>query len=170
MDEYLDYLDMRCELGYDLNNTIYAYPRNLHEEHQKLILERDKGKLQKRAVEANEKYSNIQKDFKKWEKRYGYKKDDFIIRPAMNAGEIIMEGNLLHHCVGGDYYLGKHNKGTSVILFLRRTDAPEIPYITIEISGTEIVQWYGAYDKKTDREITEPFINRYLERLNRKAG
>lgn len=30
-----------------------------------------------------------------------------------------MEGRTLHHCVGGDTYLGRHDRGESYILMLR---------------------------------------------------
>ena len=92
-----------------------------------------------------------------------------VIRPAADAGEIILEGRTLHHCVGGDTYLSRHAEGTSTILFLRKKEHPEIPYITVEISGKRICQWYGAYDKKTDEKENEAWLNNYLRALKRRA-
>ena len=79
-----------------------------------------------------------------------------------------MEGRLLHHCVGGDNYLGKHNRGDSYILMLRAQEDPDVPYITVEIQNSRIQQWYGEYDKKPDRERIEAWLTGYIENLNRK--
>lgn len=76
-----------------------------------------------------------------------------------------MEGRTLHHCVGGDNYLSKHNKGTTAILFLRKEKTPDTPYITIEIKGTEIRQWYGAHDKKPKQEFFDRFLKDYTAQL-----
>ena len=89
-----------------------------------------------------------------------------MIRPAKNALEIADEGRELHHCVGtGSHYYEKHCKGESFILFLRRAEAPEIPFATIEISGNKILQWYEAYDEKPDEEILQPWLDKYTKQL-----
>lgn len=77
------------------------------------------------------------------------------------------EGRLLHHCVGGDNYLRKHNEGESYILFLRQQEAPEIPYITVEIDEKQhrIRQWYGAHDRKPDEQRMQKWLNDYIDRL-----
>ena len=76
-------------------------------------------------------------------------------------------GRILHHCVGGDNYLNKHNNGTSIILFLRAKKEPEMPYITVEINmdTLSIRQWYGAHDKKPDQENMDRWLDRYTTRL-----
>lgn len=88
--------------------------------------------------------------------------------PARSAEEIVAEGRILHHCVGGDSYLNKHNTGRSTILFLRSKSAPETPYITIEICGTKILQWYGIRDTKPDEIRIERHLRRYIKALKEK--
>lgn len=88
-----------------------------------------------------------------------------MIRPAASAGEIIEEGRELHHCVGGDYYLSKHSNGTSYILFMRYKKSPGIPLCTIEIKDKKIVQWYEAHDQKQDKEIIQPWLDKYIKHL-----
>ena len=72
---------------------------------------------------------------------------------------------MLHHCVGGDSYLKKHNEETSIILMLRYTDQQEIPYITVEIEGESIRQWYGAHDKKPDEQNMKRWLDAYTTML-----
>ena len=164
---YADYLHMRESLGYDLNNTVYQHPQNLAEEHMKMLMQADKEKEDKHLGEVTEKYPNIRHDYKKLRKKYFYEDDRYIIRPARSAEEIVMEGRMLHHCVGGAGYLNKHNTGQTHILMLRFKDTPDIPYITVEIDAKipRILQWYGDKDKKPDKKNMQSWLNTWLMKL-----
>lgn len=59
----------------------------------------------------------------------------------------------------------KHNEQKSIILFLRFKEEQETPYITVEIEGERIVQWYGAHDKKPDEDRMQKWLNQYITRL-----
>ena len=164
---YFDYLTMRIALGYDMSYTVYLFPRNLSAAHAKMVMEFNKTEADKRLQETAAKYLLIKKHYRRLRKEFYYEDENFLIRPARDAKEIVMEGRILHHCVGNDTYLIKHNNGTSVILFLRNKKEPEIPYITVEISMNtlNILQWYGAHDKKTDQENMDRWLNTYITRL-----
>lgn len=164
---YADYLHMRESLGYDLNNTVYQHPQNLAEEHMKMLMQADKEKEDKHLGEVAEKYPNIRHDYKKLRKKYFYEDDRYIIRPARSAEEIVMEGRMLHHCVGGAGYLAKHNTGKTYILMLRFKEEPDVPYITVEIDAKipRILQWYGDKDKKPDEKNMQSWLNTWLMKL-----
>ena len=165
--EYMDYLSMRRQLGYDMSNTVYLHPRDLSAAHQKMVAEMDKKGFDRRILEVMTKYPDIKKNYRKLRSRYYFENDSYMIRPARNAGEIVREGRQLHHCVGGDNYLKSHNDGRSYILFLRFKDKKEMPYITIEINpkGENIMQWYGAHDKKPDEANMKRLIEEYTKSL-----
>ena len=162
---YFDYLSMRAQLGYDMSNTVYQRPRNLEVAHNKMVAEIDKKQVDRRMLEVAERYPLIRKNYRKLRKRYFFEDENFIIRPARSAEEIVQEGRILHHCVGGDNYLKKHNEQKSIILFLRLKEEQETPYITVEIEGERIVQWYGAHDKKPDEQNMQKWLNAYVTRL-----
>ncbi|MBD5550457.1 MAG: hypothetical protein HDQ96_04670 [Lachnospiraceae bacterium] len=165
-DTYFDYLHMRNSLGYDMNNTVYQRPRDIDAAHDAMMAELNKEKMDERLRVAAEKFPDIKKNYRKLRKRFFYEDDTFLIRPARSAEEIVTEGQVLHHCVGGDNYLDKHNRGYSYILMLRFKEMPEIPYITVEIDDTDrIVQWYGKHDKKPDRENMQKWLDIYVTRL-----
>lgn len=168
-DMYLDYLMMRNARGYDMRNTVYLFPRDLEAAHQKMVEETNKQEADRRLREVAEKYPDIKKNYRKLRKRYYYEDENFIIRPAKSAEEIVMEGKILHHCVGGDGYLASHNKGKSIILMLRFKEKPQIPYITVEIKNTSIRQWYGKNDEKPDKDIIQKWLDSYVERLKGNA-
>ena len=70
--------------------------------------------------------------------------------------EIITEGKILSHCVGG--YAERYSKGQCIILFLRRRSEADKPYFTIEVGGEwgkrqHIVQCHGY---KNEAGTTKP--------------
>lgn len=167
---YTDYLSMRVSLGYDLNNSVYQQPRDLEAAHNKMAAELNKEEIDKRLQEVKKRFACIRNRYRKLRNQYFFEDDDYIIRPARSAEEIVTEGRVLHHCVGGDSYLGKHNDGQTYILMLRFSKEPEIPYITVEIERDthRIIQWYGLHDRKPDREHMQKWLDDYVGHLKRK--
>ena len=162
---YVDYLNAMRTMGYDLTNTVYLFPKNLQVKHDeavhRLAVQQDDIKKQQK----NEEFKNIAKNFKKLCKKYAYEDGAFLIRPASSAAEIITEGREMHHCVGGDNYLKSHNQGKTYILLMRRRKNPEVPYCTIEIKGSRILQWYEAHDTKKHKDTIQPWLDAYVEHL-----
>lgn len=164
---YIDYLMMRERRGYDLHNTVYQQPRDLSAAHRQMVTETNREEVKKRLEETEERYENIKKRYRSLRKEYCYEDATYLIRPARSAEEIVMEGRLLHHCVGGNGYLSRHNEGKSYILMMRFRKEPETPYITVEINPEQkkIVQWYGERDTKPDEENIQSWLDNYLEKL-----
>lgn len=165
---YTDYLHMRLQRGYDLRNTIYLYPKDLETAHAKMVEETYKTKAEERLKQVNERYAKIRGSYRTLRKKYLYESGGYLIRPAKSAEEIVIEGRTLHHCVGGDNYLSKHNNKESYILMLRRREAEKVPYITVEIDAREprIRQWFGAYDEKPDKKKMQRWLDGYIAYLN----
>lgn len=164
-DIYLDYIRMRQRAGYDLNDDIILFPKDLRRRHDEMVLELEKVKQDERKREVLQKYPKIAERFEKLNKKYGATLGEYSIRPAKDAAEIVEEGRILHHCVGGDNYLNGHAEGKGIILFMRRASEPEMPFCTIEIRGNKIEQWYEAYDKQPDADILQPLLDDYVKRL-----
>ncbi len=164
---YVDYLNMRNALGYDMTNTVCLFPKDLDTAHAKMVEESNKKEADIRIASVCEKYPLVKKHYRRYRKQFYFADGEFLIRPARDAGEIVMEGRMLHHCVGGDNYLRKHNDGESIILFLRAKAHPNMPYITMEIDPgkKKVIQWYGAHDKKPDRERMQGWLDAYETRL-----
>ena len=164
---YADYLSMREDRGYDLTNTVYQFPHDLDEAHKKMVEEVNKEELDKHLKDVAARFPNIRHSYRKLRNKYYYEDDTYIIRPAKSAEEIVTEGRVLHHCVGGDNYLGKHDQGETYILFLRFKDTPNMQYVTVEIEAKtpNILQWYGAHDKKPDQENIQKWLNSYIRML-----
>lgn len=161
---YFDYIDMRVREGYEMND-IQLFPKDFRRRHDEMVAETEKAKIDARKKEALTKYPKIKSKYRGLADKYSAAAGGLIIRPAKDAAEIVTEGRILHHCVGGDNYLSKHNTGKSFILFLRKIKEKDTPYITVEIRETEIIQWYGAYDKKPDKKLIEAWLKTYCKEL-----
>lgn len=81
-----------------------------------------------------------------------YAGKDYLIRPVSCIHELIAEGERLHHCVGG--YGERISDGKCMIFLLRRTDAPEEPFVTVEIRADgSIGQTSAAYNKPPKGDV-----------------
>lgn len=168
---WLDYIRMRARLGYDLDNEVYLFPKDLRRKHNELVEIIDRERNDKRKAEMLKKFPEVRKKYTKLNKKYTFTDGDYMIRPAKDAAEIVEEGRILHHCVGSsDTYFNKIKKGESFILFLRAAAAPDIPLATIEIRGQQILQWYEAHDEKPDEDILQPWLDKYTKQLGEKDG
>lgn len=95
--------------------------------------------------------------------------DSLIMLAPKNGEEIIAEGRILQHCVGG--YVRRHARGDTIILFIRHKDKPKIPFFTIEVNPEtlEIIQCHG-YRNERDSGFKKPdeikkFEKQYAEFL-----
>ena len=155
---YYDYIQMRVDQGYEMND-IQLFPNDMRRRHDEMVLEAEKAKLDKRKKEVLEKYTEIKSKYRRLSDKYSAAAGGYIIRPAKDAAEIVEEGRILHHCVGGDRYLRSHNDGRSFILFLRKADEKNIPLITVEIR---------AYDEKPNKKLIDAWLKTYCEELKKR--
>jgi DNA-directed RNA polymerase subunit RPC12/RpoP len=165
--EYRDYLEMKEALGYDMTDSIILFPKNLKAAHDKAVIEKDERAAETRKAEVEERFKEIRTRFKGADKVYHYESGALVIRPAMSASEIVDEGRLLHHCVGGDGYLKSHAERRKIICLLRTKKNPEEPYITVELNPQgKIEQWYGIHDSKPDEKKIDRWLGRYVKSLD----
>ena len=166
---YMDYLRMTESCGYDMTSSINIFPRDLVRAHDSRVDETHKTEAEKRKKEAEQRFKAIRNRFKKADAVYHYEEGTLLIRPAKNASEIVDEGRILHHCVGGDRYLESHAKRKTIICFLRRKKNPDKPYITVEINPDgEIKQWYGIHDSKPSEKRIDKWLDKYTKTLDLK--
>lgn len=164
---YLDYLDMQEAAGADMTDQIIQHPRDLRAEHDKLVIAANDEKNRLHCLKKEAEFPGIKKNYRRLRLLYSYEAEGFAIRPARSATEIIEEGQYLHHCVGGDSYLGKHDRGQSIILFLRPVSMANVPFVTVEIEpGTHVIrQWYGIRDTKPQRQMIDAWLLAYTKML-----
>ena len=132
--DYSDYIAQCAELQYDMHDTAISMPHSFDRMHDRLsqIIK------QKHDEKDNQKLAELYEDRKKLEFTCG----EYIIIQPKSIEEIVAEGRVLSHCVGG--YADRHANGVLSIMFLRKKAEPQTPYYTIEVSsGYKIVQCRG---------------------------
>lgn len=94
---------------------------------------------------------------------------NLVMLAPKSGEEIIAEGRILQHCVGG--YVRRHARGDTIILFIRHKDKPKIPFFTIEVNPEtlKIMQCHG-YKNERDSGFKKPdeikkFEKQYAEFL-----
>lgn len=161
-----DYLSMAARLRYDLSNITVAMPKDLEARHDAAAETLD---YQENA-ERRQKYKAR---YKKLQKRYAFELGGLRIVIPKTEQEIINEGKILHHCVGG--YAARHMEGTTTILFLRKARTPGRSFLTIELYEARrkmrIQQIHGyrneAYGAKVSmRDKYACFLDPWLEWVN----
>lgn len=151
---------------------MYLRPRELHKTYIELREKMERAKSAKYVKQMNEKYAKIKVNSAKVTTKYTWQQSGLLIRPARDAGEVVMEGRILHHCVGDDHqrYLSNYNQNKAIILVIRHENEPDKPYITVEYENNKVQQWYGIRDTKPDKEIIDSFLKAYVAHIAGKAG
>lgn len=166
---YSDYLDMAEHRHMDLTDDIVRKNARMVEFHNQYVEEKAREENEKRMKEVNKKFSNIAKDYKKNCKAMAWENEEYVILVPKEAAEIIMEGRIQHHCVGAsDTYMSRMHRGESYILFLRRKAKPEVPYYTLEVSGTTIKQKYAAYDRQPDIKQIDKVLSEWKKEIKKR--
>lgn len=159
--DWIDYLNQCQIMEYDLQNSSVNRPKNLKRAHDRLT----------KLVVYKTKAIEIEKSRKRAEKLASYNnfidaKAGLCIVVPKDVSDIIDEGKALDHCVGG--YAERHAKGALTILFVRKTDNPEKPYFTLELSKDgKVIQCRGLKNKDMPKAV-KTFVAEFGEFIKTK--
>ena len=137
VNTWADYLSMAKRLKMDVNDAIIYRTRQLRKRHDKLVKICQERVPELRLAEMSEKYPGVDAVCKGLEK-YEYQGESYSVLAPAGVGEILAEGDALHHCVAQERYFERIERGESYILFLRKNTAlgelVERGETTVEIS------------------------------------
>ena len=151
---YIDYLRFAKELGFDLKNNRYAFPKNLKEAHDELEKQYEIhcDEIMKKAIRkrGRELSTNI------------YKNNKFIILPAFTLKSLQNESKQQNNCVRT--YAKKYAKGVSDIYFMRNITNIRKSLVTVEVQENEVVQSRIKNNKKPNKEQLN-FLNKWEQKV-----
>lgn len=154
---YLDYLDHAQKCGYDLTQSSILYPRDIQQAHDDAVANWQivQAEKEKEKAEAEAKKYGYPERYKKLCKTFAFEYGELMIVVPAKASDIITEGKVLQHCVGG--YASRHIQGRTTILFLRHISEPDKPYYTIEVDEKQryIVQCHGFMNERKSKKAEE---------------
>lgn len=161
-----DYWRIARAEGVDLRDPYNHLPPDLMKAHDRVVaIHRERVAARKAAERAaeNEKLRSQFAARLEELRKFAWEQDGILIRPAEQPEELEREGEILHHCVGT--YRSKHAEGRSAIFFLRRVEAPDKPWYTLELSGDlRVLQNRGKANCARTKEI-EAFEAAWLEHI-----
>lgn len=169
--DYHDYLQMAAILGYNMDDPYVLYPKDLRQRHDQLVEEKREREEELAKKKDDEKDTDLQKTIQKngWG-NYEMETEELFIRLPKRVREIREEGNNQHHCVAT--YIDRMVSGETCILFIRKKNAPEESYYTVEVREQEVIQVRGKYNKNPGEDVAK-FMEMFKRRINtamRKAG
>lgn len=140
---WCDYIDMLRYLGKDLHNAKYVCPADLKREHDRCIVKRAKAEERKELEKQLENETAFKGAKQKF---FGLMFSDGLIsvRVLESIAEIILEGKMMHHCVGGYY-----SKDNSLILSAC-INGKKIETVEVSLSELRVIQSRGICNENTE--------------------
>lgn len=151
---WTDYIRFAEQLKYDLKSGDVAFPKKLQDAH-------DKASAAVTALLDEKKMEQYRSRYEKLRKMYEYADGKYQIVVPLGIQDIVEEGKVLHHCVGG--YAERHMKGATTILFLRKCEAPNTRLVTVEVWDRNkcICKIHGLRNRNPSNE-EKAFINEWI--------
>ena len=154
--DYIDHLDILRQLDADPLDDALTMPRDFAAIHA-----REAGRL--KAASDKEKSKRVQKRAEKLGE-YQFAALGLVLRPMVSAEEIIREGAVLQHCVGG--YVDRYANGKTIILCLREEEAPATPKYTVEFTTAgKLVQVRGYRNGYKGNEWEDGILKKDADRV-----
>ncbi|GAB0468836.1 PcfJ domain-containing protein [Alistipes putredinis] len=142
-----DTIDLLRHFGKDTNCPKYVCPADLKAEHDKLVAKRNRQRERERSEEERRKMIEDEKDYLKAKGMFFglvFSDNLILVKVIESVEEMITEGKLMHHCVGG-----YHNKKNSLILSAT-IDGKRIETIEVSLKTLKVVQSRGVCNSNTE--------------------
>ena len=195
---YLDYIKACQYLHLDCHDDKIRYPKDFKRWHDIRIQEMDvirieeqrkakllrakeqrlrakEERLRKKRLEKEQR--ELAKNFLKAAEKYlplaGFTGDEhYAVFIAKSPAELIKEGNALSHCVGRSGYDKKIANEETLIFFVRKIEALDKPFVTLEysIKEKEILQCYAYDNQKPEDTVLEFVNNKWLPHANQQLA
>jgi hypothetical protein len=158
-----DYWRIAEIVGEDLTLPEVRYPPRLMEAHDRVEGARQRLVKKQKDVKAKTRAEAFDVVFQRLAPM-SWASGNLFIRPARNEAELKAEGIALKHCVGS--YADIHAKGKEPIFLIRRAEAPDEPYFTLQLDAAnlEVIQNRGKRNCDRTKEVTE-FENAWVKHL-----
>ena len=142
-----DTIDLLRHFGKDTNSPKYVCPADLKAEHDKLVRKRNLQRERERTEQQRQKAIEDEKNYLKAKGIFfGLVFSDSLIciKVIESVEEMVEEGRMMHHCVGG-----YHNKANSLILSAT-IDGKRIETIEVSLKTLKVVQSRGVCNSNTE--------------------
>ena len=181
LEEYKDYLSMCVACCKNMADEMVYRPRELKRRHDEVVVDRQQIQILKElennaegkeayAQEMRQKFPEAEGILKEIKSRYEYEDEEYKIIVPNTLVDIVKEGRALHHCAGSsERYFDRIESRETYICFLRRQEAPRIPFYTIEVEpGGTIRQHRSYYDEEPGIEEIRVFLKEWQKAIRKR--
>ena len=172
MSQYIDYIQMCKKLGKKTEDALIYKPRELKRRHDEAVKEIEILGAELDAKNYSEKYPEAEEVLKEIKEKFDYAGEQYFITVPVRIYDIVCEGRNLHHCVSSsDRYFDRIAQHETYICFLRKVEAPDVSFYTIEVEpGGTIRQHRGAYDEEPELEKIKPFLREWQKEIRKRMS
>ena len=176
LDFYKDYLWMAKNVGHDINDEYWKYPKDIKKAHDKVMNEYNTIMEARRIEEKKEKNRRERNKKKHFEKVVAHlsksiiRKNGLVVRVPKNFKEIRQQANALHQCLVRMDYYGMMAERELLLVFI--SDGKGNPVATAEITPSMKVGQFYANQEIYDFEQMKPSkaaheaLNKWMEKFS----
>lgn len=160
-----DYVNMAEKAKWNTKTEQIVYPKNLDEAHGKVILYLKGTDMKKQAEQLEKKWPKVN-DILPGIQKFEYTSGDYSIIVPREILDIVKEGTALNHCVHTcDYYFDRIQKNETYLFFLRKANAPDTPWYTLEVepSGNIRQKRTTGDNQNEDFKKAIPFLKEWQQ-------
>ena len=142
-----DTIDLLRHFGKDTNSPKYVCPTDLKAEHDRLVVKRNRQREREQTEQQRRKAVEDEKNYLKAKGMFFglvFSDNLILVKVIESVEEMITEGRLMHHCVGG-----YHNRKDSLILSAT-IDGKRIETVEVSLKTLKVVQSRGVCNSNTE--------------------
>lgn len=155
-----DYLSMAAAEHYDLNDEYYLFPPKLVKMHDELDTIGRMRKIDKKYIAKMERRAKECAPL-------NFIGDKFIIRVPTSLDDLVYNGMKQKICVANpnNGYIQSYCSKKKYLLFLRRLERPDDPYVTFEMTADGRIGQVSGYDNHDVSGAVRSAINRWHKKV-----
>lgn len=168
-----DYLCMANRLKMNTNLELFFKPKDLVASHDEAVKLSGGGEIAKRAGEIAENFPDVDSICQSIKSKYEFADKKYQIVVPDKIEDIIVEGRVLGHCLDrSDIYFERIQKRESYIVFLRKTEAPDTPYYTLEIEPGGVARQKRTTGDKQNKDFDDAkkFIQKWQQEIQHRLS
>lgn len=145
---WADYLSMAARFHLDITNEIVYRASKLRQRHDELVARSNQNKdLSIQIGEVMLAHPRVEGILQSLPSKFSYAGEEYLVVVPACIEDIIQEGRYLRHCISSsERYWDRIEQGETYLLFLRKADAPNTPYYTMEVEPDGTVRQLRTFD------------------------
>jgi len=166
-----DYLYMAARIKMDTESELIFKPKNLVEKHNEVVRLCGGLEMVEQAEEILKDFPDIDSICQSIKEKYEYGDKHYTILVPEKVEDILAEGTALGHCLDRtDIYFDRIQRRETYIVFLRKTEAPDYPYYTLEIEpdGTARQKRTTGDNQNADYQNAKRFIQKWQRAIRKR--